>query len=247
MHKVFTIALAIVALIGATSNARLNGNSPLVIHVVNGAGYPPLVSLNAAQRGPLVARDDSGDAGLTKIVSNFTQYAESPYWGRLGYAVIGPESKSAEGTEQWLATAFTPKANHLATKVEVPVKYYSGTNGVTVSIYDDAGGVPGKALHTWELTNLPSTPCCTVGTVSYKRGVPLTGGKQYWIVVGTNAKYAASVAIWTLTEFARTQQKGSTWATYCSGNGCSGIGIPDNTWKLNTGMFYGFAYAVLGT
>src|SRR4029077_5562665 len=121
---------------------------------------PPLVSLTTENRGPLAARDISEDAGLVKIANNFTQYTNSPYWGRLAYEIIGPQGGRAFGSAQRLATSFTPKANHVATRVEVAALYHSGSNEVVLSIYDDAGGVPGKSLHSWNLTNLPSAPCC---------------------------------------------------------------------------------------
>jgi hypothetical protein len=246
MHKIFIVTLAIAGLIGANSNALADGNLAVVTHIVGGTGQPPLVSLSAAHRGPLVARDDAEDAGLIKIANNFTRYKYSPYWGWFGYEVWGPQVHSAYGTENWLATAFTPKANHLATKVEVAAIFYGATEDVVLSLYDDAGGLPGKPLHSWPLTNLPHTVCCTVVGGSDKGGIPLTGGKQYWVVIRTSAKEPAAAAVWALTEFANVQQHGTSWAAYCAGPECAKLGFKDHAWHIYAPILYGLAFAVLG-
>jgi hypothetical protein len=243
MHKTFTVTLAIIALIGSNSNALADGSLPVVTHPVSRPGEPPVVSLSPQHRGPLVARNDADDAGLVKIANTFTQYPNSPYWGWLGYSIFGPGPQAGKGTTWWFATAFTPKANHLATRVEVAAEYDYGTNGVVLSLYDDAGGLPGKPLHSWQLSNMPHAVCCTVTSGSDKSGVALTGGKQYWVVMRTNAKDTNSVVIWAFTEFAKVQKHSSSWAFYCSG-GCAGL--QQNTWILYTHQLYGFAFAVLG-
>jgi len=244
IQKTLIAALAILALIGSSSNVLADDGPPLVIRAVSGHG-PPLVSLSAEQRGPLVPRDLSKDAGLIKISDNLTPYPNSPYWGWFGYASFGPQG-GVPGTEQWLATAFTPTANHLATRVEVPAEYYNGTNAADLSLYDDAGGVPGKALHTWHLTNLPNSVCCTLVGGSYKSGIALSGGTQYWVVLSISPKDPATAVIWVLSESAQVQEHGSSWAVYCSGGGCSQLGYTDNAWNIIPPQAYGFAFSVLG-
>lgn len=246
MHKTLIVTLAIICLTGQYSSALAAGSAAVVMHAVSRPGNPPLVSVGSKLHGSLVPRDDAADAGLIKIANNLTQYKNSPYWGWLGYAIIGPEGGGAYGTEQWLATAFTPKANHVATRVEVPALYYSGSNGVVLSVYDDAGGVPGKPLHSWHITNLPTTVCCTVVGGSDKRGIPLSAGKQYWIVIRTGAKDTTAVAVWALTEFADVQKNGSSFALYCSGSGCAKLGYKDNAWNVFAYMLYGLAFSVFG-
>lgn len=243
MHKISIVTLAMITLIGWNSNALADGSLRVITRVVSKPGQPPLVSLRPENRDPMVARDDSEDAGLIKIANTFTQSANSPYWGWLGYAAFGPGPGAGNGTEWWLATAFTPKANHLATRVEVAAEYDYGTNGIVLGLYDDAGGLPGNQLHNWQLTNLPHAVCCTVVGGSDNRGIPLTGGKQYWVVLRTNAKDSGAVVVWALTEFADVQKHGSSWALYCSGS-CSGW--KNNAWNLFPSELYGFAYSVLG-
>jgi len=247
MHKTFIPTLAIVALIGANSNALADNNAPVSIHVTSLPGQPRLVALSPQNRGPLIARNDAEDAGLTKIADNITRYKDSPYWGWYGYTSYGPQADGANGTEQWLASAFTPTANHVATKVEIPAEYYSGTDAFDLSIYNDAGGVPGTALHTWHITNLPHAVCCSVVGGSYENGIPLTGGQQYWVVLGTSTKDPTAAAIWVLTEFANVQEQGSDFDVYCSGPACVPVGYKDNAWNTFPSTLYGLAFAVLGT
>lgn len=62
-----------------------------------------------------------------------------------------------------------------------------------------------------------------------KHGIPLTGGKQYWIVISTDAQDATAVALWALTESAAVQKHESSFAIYCSGSGCTQIGYKENS------------------
>jgi hypothetical protein len=243
MNKAIIVALGIVALAGSSSNAFADGSPPVVAHAASRPGEPPLVSLRTERSGLLVARNDAGDAGLIEIANNFTQYPNSPYWGWLGYSVFGPGQGAGNGTEWWLATAFTPKANHVVTKVEVAAEYDYGTNAVVLALYDDAGGAPGKPLRSWQLTNLPHAVCCTVASGLDNRGIPLTGGKQYWVVMRTNAKDAGSVVLWALTEFANVQKHGGSWALYCSG-ACGSW--KQKGWTIFSHVLYGLAFSVLG-
>lgn len=246
MHKIFILTLAVIAALGTNSNAHADGNIPVVTQVVTRPGQPPLVSLGTTHRGPLIARNDAEDAGLVKIANNFTQYPNSPYYGWYGYEIWGPQVQSAEGTLNWIGTAFTPKANHLATKVEVAAIYYGSAENVVLSLYDDAGGLPGKPLHSWTLTNLPHGVCCTVVSASDAHGIPLTGGKQYWVVIRTNAKGPGAAAVWALTEYANVQKKMTSWAAYCAGPECARLGFKDHAWHIYSPILYGLAFAVLG-
>jgi hypothetical protein len=178
MYKTFTVSLAIVAPLGANSNAHAGGTAPVVTHLASKPGEPPLVAVSTKGHAIVVPRDESADAGLTVIASNLTQYKNSPYYGWYGYEAWGPQVQGADNTENWLATAFAPKSNVVATRVEVPAAFDGGTNESILGLYDDAGGLPGKALHSWTLTNLQHSVCCAVVGASYKTGIPLTGANS---------------------------------------------------------------------
>lgn len=243
MRKRFTVMLATAALIGSAAVARAAGSGlPVVIHPSK-PGAPALVSLSAEHLGPVVPRDDSSDARLVKIADNFARDPNSPYWGWSGYAAFGSGPQAGNGTQWWLAAPFTPTADHIATKVEVAAEHYLGTNAAVLGLYDDAGGLPGNELHSWQLSNLPHSVCCTVVGRSDQAGIPLTGGKQYWVVIRMNAKDANAVVLWALTESADVQEHGATWALYCSGS-CPGW--KNHAWNLFPNMLYGFAFSVLG-
>lgn len=246
MYKTFTVTLAVLALLGANSNTLAGGSVPVVTQVVTKPGEPRLVAVGTKGHAVIVPRDTSEDAGLTVIATNLTRYKSSPYYGWYGYEAWGPQVQGADNTENWLATAFTPKTNVSATRVEVPAAFEGGTNQFILGLYDDAGGVPKKALHSWTLTDLQHSVCCAVAGVSYKPGIPLTGGKQYWIVLRTSAKAPDSAVVWQLTEFENVQKNMTSWAAYCGGPGCALLGFPDHGWHIYSPILYGLAFAVLG-
>jgi hypothetical protein len=120
---------------------------------------------------------------LYTIYSNLGSKTDA-YDDSTGLTVNGP---AASGGEQWVAVPFTPKNNAEVTKIEVAVQYDQGTNGVTISLYTDKSGLPGKPLHTWNLTNLPTFgTCCTLDVAKDAKGLNVKKGTQYWIVASTN-------------------------------------------------------------
>jgi len=135
-------------------------------------------------------------SGLVTIFNNIGgKYPQGVYWCCTGYDIIGP----AQG-EQWMATAFTPSANHTVTRIEVAVGYLLGTNGVVLSLNDDNNGVPGKALKSWNALGLPSFGCCALVVKSDGSGIPIRAGKQYWVVLSTNSHESDTVAAWNLND-----------------------------------------------
>jgi hypothetical protein len=150
------------------------------------------------------------DSGLVTIFSNLaTKYPKGEYWCCTGYNVMGP----AQG-EQWMAAAFTPTADHTVTTIEVAVGYsQQGTNGVVVSLNRDNNGVPGKALKTWNASGLPRFgTCCTLVAKSDSTGIPVSAGKQYWVVLSTNSKEQDTVDAWNVID--TDQVDSATVATF---------------------------------
>lgn len=138
------------------------------------------------------------DSGLVTIFSNLAaKYPKGQYWCCSGYNVMGP----SQG-EQWMAAAFTPAADHTVTRIEVAVGYSEGkTNGVVLSLNSDSNGVPGKALKTWNASGLPRFgTCCTLVVKSDSSGIPISAGKQYWIVLSTNSKEQDTVDAWNVID-----------------------------------------------
>ena len=149
------------------------------------------------------------DAGLVTIFNSLaSRYPKGEYWCCSGYNVMGPN----QGT-LWMGAAFTPDADHTVTKLEIAVGWSDGTNGVDISLNSDSNGMPGKALKTWSVTGLSRFgTCCSLVTVSDKRGIPISGGKQYWVVLKTNDNETDTVDAWNIEDADQVDQ--ATLASY---------------------------------
>jgi hypothetical protein len=173
---------------------------------------------NAPMQGIISQHDEA--AGLITIFSSLaSKYPKGVYWCCTGYNVMG----SASGVgEQWMGGAFTPGADHTVTRIEVAVGYSGqGVNGVVISLNEDNGGIPGKALKKWNASGLPVFgTCCTVVVKTDKSGVPLSGGKQYWVVLTTNSNETETVDGWNVSDADQIDQAmtasydGTTWHTF---------------------------------
>jgi hypothetical protein len=157
-----------------------------------------------------ITRMPINDSGLITIFSNLAAvYPKGEYWCCSGYNVMGP----AQG-EQWMAASFTPGANHTVTRIQVAVGFSQGkTNGVVLSLNDDNNGVPGKALKTWNASNLPRFgTCCGLVVKSDSAGIPVSAGTRYWVVLSTNSNELDTVDAWNVTD--ANQVDSATVATY---------------------------------
>ena len=121
-------------------------------------------------------------AALQLIFSNLTNSATAAYSTGGGYDVAG--ALSGLGNEQFLALPFKPTANAHVEQLRAAIQYISGTNQVELSLYSDAGGVPGTPLSApVTVTNLPTFPaCCTLAVATLKKAVAVTAGTTYWVV-----------------------------------------------------------------
>lgn len=152
-----------------------------------------------AQSDKSFIRTELADAGLVTIFSNLaSKYPKGEYWCCEGYNIMGPNSGLGE---QWMAAAFTPGANHTVTKIEVAVGYTQGTNGVVISLNKDSNGMPGSALKTWNASALQNFgTCCAIVVKSDRSGIPVSAGKQYWIVLSTNGNETDTVDAWNFND-----------------------------------------------
>jgi hypothetical protein len=76
-----------------------------------------------------------------------------------------------------IATQFTVAKSGAAAKILVALSYVSGTdNAANISVYDDAGGLPGKPIQTRRMAPLPpAAACCSYETVVLEPEVKLLG------------------------------------------------------------------------
>jgi len=133
---------------------------------------------------------------LYTIYSNLGSKTDT-YDDKQATVVSGPSYGSGQ---QWIAQPFIPKSNAEVTEIEVAVSYYSGTNGVTISLNTDKSSLPGKPLHTWNLTNLPTFgTCCKLDMIKDAKGLKVIKSKQYWIVARTNKSTESTGDAWDFT------------------------------------------------
>ena len=116
-----------------------------------------------------------------------------------------------------IATQFTVAKSAPVAKVLVALSYVSGTdNAANISVYDDAGGVPGKPIQTQRVTSLPAAgACCSYETVALQPEVKLLAGTPYWIVA-TADDNSDTVATWNLDTGDQVDQ---VTAAFDSGSG----------------------------
>jgi len=165
---------------------------------------------------------------LLPIYNNLSTYPLGRYWCCSGWTISGPNS--IVGQTYAAAMPFTPAGNATVTKLVVSVGYVTGTNGVTVTLNSDAGGLPGSALASFDLSGLPQFGSCCTLQVS-NTGVPVTGGTKYWVVVATGDDTLDTWDAWNQND---TNQTNQPFASYNNG-----------VWSPSLGILGGFA--VLGT
>jgi hypothetical protein len=122
--------------------------------------------------------------GLTTIFSNLgTHDPKGVYTAPVAYTVTGPGSPT--GTEQWLAIQFVPAVTARIKEIYVAAGYAGlGQNQVTVSLYSNAGGVPGTLLQSWQEVNLPEAgACCDLVVAKSSPGIQVNSGVPYWIAL----------------------------------------------------------------
>ena len=151
-----------------------------------------IVTLNSAAAAftPFSAR-----SGLTPIFENLaTLDPKGVYMAGTGYAIGGPNSAIGQA---WYASAFTPAANATASEVDVAAGFIEGTKAtLTVHIYADAAGLPGKELWAHNASLPTAGGCCALVAVQVKGGVPLTAGTQYWVGLTTLGTSEDTFASW---------------------------------------------------
>jgi len=133
--------------------------------------------LSAAQQ-----QAQAGKAGAGGVANKFaTAYKYGLYWCCSGGTIAGKNSPLGQSIEQ--GNPFTPKATKTVTKITVGAAYSSGTNSVTVSLYNDDNNAPGSVIASGTVKNLPDFGTCC-GTVSIKiPATQLVKGTQYWVVL----------------------------------------------------------------
>jgi hypothetical protein len=118
-------------------------------------------------------------------------------YSNLGKTVHGTCYNTSEGWKvgmgQSIAMPFTPKVDAKLNELVLGLFGSPGAFAI-VSVNKDDNGLPGKAIHTWVVGDLGMHEwhSCYVGIAKVKKGLPLQGGTQYWVV--TAAPYSTTDA-----------------------------------------------------
>lgn len=162
------------------------------------------------------------------IYNNISRVELGRYNCCTGYTISGPDSPVAD---TWAhAMPFTPAVNDTIKKVLVAVGYVTGTNGVTVSVNEDAGGLPGNALQTFSLIGLQNFGSCCLVEIADAHRIPVAAGTQYWVVVATSDDTSDT---WDAWNWNVTDQTAQPYAFFNNG-----------VWQQASGILS--AFAVLG-
>jgi hypothetical protein len=193
-------------------------------------------------RAQYIAATEEQDSTLVKIYDNLgSAYPKGVYWCCEGATISGPDSPG--NVEWWDAVAFPPKADRSVTKINLALGYLGGTNEVIVGLNNDAAGVPGTAIKTWKVKNLPGGgTCCALATITDQSGIAVSRGVQYWITVTTNASDKDAFLFWNVNDTDQVDPAPSAARCYSTGGQCR----QDNGKWVAVPQTPGLALEVLG-
>ncbi len=167
--------LASVALVFA--HAAANAAAPAYVRSPDGRGIVVAPADSAVVPGVL-------PKGKAAIVNEFaTKYPKGLYWCCLGIPVAGPSSGPGSFST---GVSFIPAATKQATKITVGVGYMSGTNSVTVSLYNDNNGVPGTQLASGTAGNFAKNGVCCGTETATIPATTVVAGTRYWVVLSAS-------------------------------------------------------------
>jgi len=182
------------------------------------------------------------DASLTTIAGTLSDYPYGVFFCCYGFYITGLTNLLNVVPEYWQAVPFTPAANMTVREVEASVLWDEGVNAVVLSLNRDSNGLPGTAIHTWNVKNLALIgSCCQLATGKSKAGIAVKKGTQYWLVVSTNSNDSNIFAAWEVNS---TDMRSHPFAPYChhpKQGTCNGT---RGKWTAVSGLLPGFA--VLG-
>ncbi len=182
------------------------------------------------------------DAKLKTIAGNLSDYPYGVFFCCYGDYITGLTNLLGVVPEYWQAVPFTPTANMTVKEVEASVVWDEGTNAVVLSLNSDSGGLPGKAIHSWNVKNLAIIgSCCQLATGKSKTGIAVTKGTQYWVVVSTNSNDSNIFAAWEVNS---TDMRNHPFASYCDDSKQGSCNGTSGQWYAVSGLLPG--YAVLG-
>jgi len=181
-----------------------------------------------ATRPSMIVRPvDPNPAKRFTIFSNLGR-GENTYTDNVGWDVAGADSGVPQ---EWIAMPFTPTSSAEVTQISVAVQHNTGApNSFMLSLNQDSGGLPGKAIHTWMVSNLPQFgTCCTLDVASGAQGLKVEKGSQYWVVAKPNPGESETRNEWDLASadiegpFAINNNNGQGWYQFTAFTSAFGV------------------------
>ncbi|HEY3637753.1 MAG TPA: choice-of-anchor R domain-containing protein [Rhizomicrobium sp.] len=173
------------------------------LFVSAGANAGTVAGVNLSDDGKkAVFAEDAGhfmpapqhDKGTKVIFSNIgTKYPKGEYFCCFGDTISG--STSITGAQSWVAAQFASLDDIKVTEIDVAAEWADGTNEIAISLYTDKNGIPDKLLKTFTVTGLQGVSgCCGLAIGKDSDGIPIKGGRPYWVAVTTPA--SDTFAVW---------------------------------------------------
>jgi len=219
-----TICLAVMTLIGVAALAL--GSKRDIVTSSDGRQA-------IATKAPsiITPRDVDSDAALKTIAGNLSTYPFGTFFCCYGNTITG--ISSGLGFEVWLAIPFTPAADATVNKLETSVGFIEGDKNFVLSLNNDASGVPGKAIKSFQvIAGNQFGSCCTLVTAHDAAGIPVKAGTQYWVVVSTNdKKHPTFFGAWAFNSTDMRSHPAASWCkttgTQCGSNNGKWVAIQD--------------------
>ncbi|GAA0769237.1 hypothetical protein LRH25_02930 [Ideonella azotifigens] len=138
------------------------------------------------------------DTGLSTLYSNFSKDAAAVYDCCTGWSVAGPAV--FDGVAYDIGMPFTPRFDGIAKRIKLAAGYTYGPDIAVVSLRADENGLPGAVLKKFDISDIPQFGlCCERVSGDLGKGVLLSAGTQYWVVMSTKKKTPDADIAWNAT------------------------------------------------
>lgn len=179
--------------------------------------------------------------------------AGSVYSASSGYFVLGA---GVDGTSNTLADLFTVSGSGTlpVTGIDLAVSETFGLHTFYASIWTDSGGLPGAQVAGayWSLSaGAEDSFCCALTSITGIAGVTLTGGQQYFMVIGPLSLSDSSETVWNGNSQGVTglglysSDGGTTWNSNGAGSTLGAFDITSTPEPVTCPILLGLAGAGL--
>ena len=133
---------------------------------------------------PRAAWNEGDFAGLQVIYSTFSDDKQHLYDPDAQWLFEGSRAAGSEGSRYAVGMPFTPQADGTVHKIVLAIGLYAGADDlISMSLHEDASGLPGALIKKFHLVGVPPFgQCCQTFAVGMK-GIPVVAGTQYWVVM----------------------------------------------------------------